>query len=91
MTDYEFKQACAIQKRLSDYNEKLRQIEHMIERLKELTMHSTASDIHIKLNEQWMATPVASIDYSDLLDFLTYQRNKISTKIEDAQKEFAEL
>lgn len=38
-----------------------------------------------------MYTPEASIDYSDLLDFLISQRNKLEEKIKDTEKEFAEL
>lgn len=91
MTDYEFRQACEIQNRLSSYNEKLGKIECMIDRLKELSMHGNASDIHVKLNEQWVATPIASIDYSDLLDFLTKQRDKLGRKIKIDKDEFAKL
>lgn len=91
MTDCEFRQACEIQNCLSSYNEKLGKIECMIDRLKELSMHGNASDIHVKLNEQWVSTPIASIDYSDLLDFLTKQRDKLNNKINDLKKEFTEL
>lgn len=91
MTLKEYQEACFILETKDKYYESLRKLDSIIDRLKSLGEHSGASSIHIKLNDAYVYTPKASIDYSDLLGFLISQRNKVEEKIKDAEKEFAEL
>ena len=73
------------------YYKSLRELDSIIDRLKHLGEHSGASSIRIKLNDEYVYTPEASVDYSALLEFLISQRNKLEEKIKDTEKEFAEL
>ena len=90
MTLKEYQKACFILETNDKYCESLRKLDSIIDRLKCLGDHG-ASSIHIKLNDAYVYTPEASINYSDLLDFLISQRNKLEEKIKDTEKEFAEL
>jgi len=91
MTLKEYQEACFIRETINKYYKSLREFDGIIDRLKHLGEHTGASSIHIKLNDAYVYTPEASIDYSDLLDFLISQRNKLEEKIKDTEKEFAEL
>ena len=91
MTLKEYQEACFIRETINKYYKSLREFDGIIDRLKCLGEHTGASSIHIKLNDKYVYTPEASINYSDLLDFLISQRNKLEEKIKDTEKEFAEL
>lgn len=91
MTLKEYQDACFLRGTINKYYESIRELDDIIRRLKLLGEDSSASSIRIKLNDNYVYTPEASIDYSDLLDFLISQRNKLEGKIKDTEKEFAEL
>ncbi len=88
MTLKQFQDASMMQDAISDYYNSLGKLDDVIDKLK---THGKHDGVSIQINGGWSFILENQIDYSDLLDFLTYQRNKISTKIEDTQKEFAEL
>ena len=91
MTKEQFEQAYKIRNELNSNKNKLIELERMIDRLKELGAYGAASEIQIKLNDQWVATPIGIVDYSDLLSFLIGQRDKLSNKMNNLKKEFTEL
>ncbi len=91
MTLKEYQDARFMREIIDKYYKSIRELDGIIDRLKRLGEDSGASSIHIKLNDSYVYTPEASIDYSDLLDFLISQRNKLEEKIKDTEKEFAEL
>ena len=91
MTLAEYQEACFLRGTINKYYESLREFDGIIDRLKHLGEHSGASSIRIKLNDKYVYTPEASIDYSDLLGFLISQRNRLEENIKDTEKEFAEL
>lgn len=80
MTLKEYQEACFILEIKDKCYESLRKLDSIIDRLKCLGDHG-ASSIHIKLNDEYVYTPEASIDYSDLLGFLINQRNKLEEKL----------
>lgn len=91
MTLKEYQDARFMRETIDKYYKSIRELDDIIRRLKLLGVDSGASSIRIKLNDNYTYTPEASIDYSDLLDFLISQRNKLEEKIKDVEKEFAEL
>ena len=91
MTLKEYQDARFMRETIDKYYKSIRELDDIIRRLKLLGEDSGASSIRIKLNDNYVYTPEASIDYSDLLDFLISQRNKLEEKIKDVEKEFAEL
>ena len=91
MTLKEYQEACFMRETIDKYYKSIRELDSIINRLKRLGEDSGASSISVKLNDAYVYTPEASIDYSDLLDFLIIQRNKLEEKIKETEKEFAEL
>ena len=61
--------------------------ERVIDRLKGTQMQ----DIQFRLNDAWVATPIGTIDYGDLVNFLVQQRLKNETKIQEMQEEFEKV
>lgn len=91
MTEQQYQQAYKIQIELKNNNDRFEELERMIDRLRELGRYGTASEIKIQLNDQWVATPIGIVNYSDLLSFLISQRDKLNNKMNDLKKEFTEL
>lgn len=91
MTKEQFERAYKIRNELNSNRKRLEELERMINRLKELDGYGAASEIKIQLNDQWVATPIGIVNYSDLLSFLIDQRDKLNNKINDLEKEFAKL
>lgn len=87
MTQEQFDRANKLQNRIKYLEDKNNAFERVIDRLKGTQMQ----DIQIRLNDAWVATPIGTIDYGDLVNFLVQQRLKNETKIQEIQKEFEEI
>ena len=87
MTQEQFDRANYLQNKIKYLKDKNNAFEKVIDRLKGTQMQ----DIQFRLNDAWVATPIGTIDYGDLVNFLVQQRLKIETKIEETQKEFEEI
>lgn len=87
MTQEQFDKANKLQNKIKYLEDKNNAFERVIDRLKGTQMQ----DIQIRLNDAWVATPIGTIDYGDLVNFLVQQRLKNETKIEEMQKEFEEI
>lgn len=87
MTQEQFDRANKLQNKIKYLKDKNNAFERVIDRLKGTQMQ----DIQIRLNDAWVATPIGTIDYGDLVNFLVQQRLKNETKIEEMQKEFEEI
>lgn len=84
MTQEQFDRANELQNKIKYLKDKNNAFERVIDRLKGTQMQ----DIQIRLNDAWVATPIGTIDYGDLLNFLIQQRVKNETKIEEMEEEF---
>lgn len=87
MTQEQFDRANRLQGKIKYLKDKNNAFERVIDRLKGTEMQ----DIQIRLNDAWVATPIGTIDYGDLLNFLIQQRVKNETKIEEMEEEFEEI
>ncbi len=87
MTQEQFDKANKLQNKVKYLKDKNNAFERVIDRLKGTQMQ----DIQFRLNDAWVATPIGTIDYGDLVNFLVQQRLKNETKIEEMQKEFEEI
>ena len=87
MTQEQFDRANQLQNKIKYLKDKNNAFERVIDRLKGTQMQ----DIQIRLNDAWVATPIGTIDYGDLVNFLVQQRLKNETKIQETQKEFEEI
>lgn len=87
MTQEQFDRANYLQNKIKHLKDKNNAFERVIDRLKGTQMQ----DIQIRLNDAWVATPIGTIDYGDLVNFLVQQRLKNETKIQEIQKEFEEI
>ena len=85
MTQEQFDKASKLQNKIKYLKDKNNAFEKVINRLKENTQ---MQDIQFRLNDAWVATPIGTIDYGDLVNFLVQQRVKNETKIEKMQEEF---
>lgn len=87
MTQEQFDEANRLQNKIKYLKDKNNAFERVIDRLKGTQMQ----DIQFRLNDAWVATPIGTIDYGDLVNFLVQQRLKNETKIEEIQKEFEKI
>lgn len=87
MTQEQFDRANYLQNKIKHLKDKNNAFDRVIDRLKGTQMQ----DIQIRLNDAWVATPIGTIDYGDLVNFLVQQRLKNETKIQEIQKEFEEI
>lgn len=87
MTQEQFDRANELQNKIKYLKDKNNAFERVIDRLKGTQMQ----DIQFRLNDAWVATPIGTIDYGDLVNFLIQQRIKNETKIQEIQKEFEEI
>lgn len=87
MTQEQFDRANQLQNKIKYLKDKNNAFERVIDRLKGTQMQ----DIQFRLNDAWVATPIGTIDYGDLVNFLVQQRLKNETKIQKIQKEFEEI
>ena len=94
MTQEQFIKATNLQKEIKFLKEKNDKLQDMINRLKEYNSYPDnhqVQNIQIKLNDAWVATPIGTVDYRDLVNFIIQQRLKNKTKIEKMQEEFEEI
>ena len=84
MTQEQFDKANELQNKIKYLKDKNNAFERVIDRLKGTQMQ----DIQFRLNDAWVATPIGTIDYYDLLNFLVQQKVKNEIKIEKIQEEF---
>ncbi len=87
MTQEQFDKANKLQNKVKYLKDKNNGFERVIDRLKGTQMQ----DIQFRLNDAWVATPIGTIDYGDLVNFLVQQRLKNETKIEEMQKKFEKI
>ena len=87
MTQEQFDRANQLQNKIKYLKDKNNAFERVIDRLKGTQMQ----DIQFRLNDAWVATPIGTIDYGDLVNFLVQQRLKNEIKIQEIQKEFEEI
>lgn len=87
MTQEQFDEANRLQNKIKHLKDKNNAFERVIDRLRGTQMQ----DIQFRLNDAWVATPIGTIDYGDLFNFLVQQRLKNETKIQEIQKEFEEI
>lgn len=87
MTQEQFDRANELQNKIKYLKDKNNAFERVIDRLKGTQMQ----DIQFRLNDAWVATPIGTIDYGDLVNFLVQQKLKNETKIQEIQKEFEEI
>lgn len=87
MTQEQFDRANGLQNKIKHLKDKNNAFERVIDRLKGTQMQ----DIQFRLNDAWVATPIGTIDYGDLVNFLVQQKLKNETKIQEIQKEFEEI
>ena len=87
MTQEQFDRANKLQNKIKYLEDKNNAFEKVIDRLKGTQMQ----DIQFRLNDAWVATPIGTIDYGDLVNFLVQQRLKNEIKIQEIQKEFEEI
>ena len=94
MTQEQFIKATNLQKEIKLLKEKNDELQDMINRLKEYNSYPDnhqVQSIQIKLNDAWVATPIGTVDYGDLVNFIIQQRLKNETKIEKMQEEFEKV
>ena len=87
MTQEQFDKANKLQNKIKYLEDKNNAFERVIDRLRGTQMQ----DIQFRLNDAWVATPIGTIDYGDLVNFLVQQRLKNEAKIQEMQKEFEEI
>lgn len=87
MTQEQFDRANKLQNKIKHLEDRNNAFERVIDRLKGTQMQ----DIQFRLNDAWIATPIGTIDYGDLVNFLIRQRLKNETKIQEMQKEFENI
>ena len=87
MTEEQFNKAYKLHKEIEFLQKQNNQLQDVINRLKE-SKKDDIKDIKIQLNDRWVNTPTASIDYNSLFEFLVRQRIKNEEKIEIKTKEF---
>ena len=87
MTQEQFDRANQLQNKIKYLEDKNNAFERVIDRLKGTQMQ----DIQFRLNDAWVATPIGTIDYGDLVNFLVQQRLKNETKIQEMQEEFEKV
>lgn len=87
MTEEQFDKAYKLHKEIDFLQKQNNQLQDVINRLKE-SKKDDIKDIKIQLNDRWVNTPTASIDYNSLFEFLVQQRIKNEEKIEVKTKEF---
>lgn len=87
MTEEQFDKAYKLHKEIDFLQKQNNKLQDVINRLKE-SKKDDIKDIKIQLNDQWVNTPTASIDYNNLFAFLVQQRIKNEEKIEVKTKEF---
>ncbi len=87
MTQEQFDRANRLQDKIKHLKNKNDAFKKVIDRLKGTQMQ----DIQFRLNDAWVATPIGTIDYGDLVNFLVQQRLKNETKIEEMQKKFEKI
>lgn len=88
MTQEQFDKASKLRTDINVLKDKNDTLKNIIDRLREHGEKLEAQNIRIQLNDSWVATPKATIDYGDLLNFLIQQRVKNETKIEEMEEEF---
>lgn len=88
MTQEQFDKASKLRRDINVLKDKNDTLKDIIDRLREHSEKLEAQNIRIQLNDSWVATPKATIDYYDLLNFLIQQRVKNETKIEEMEEEF---
>ena len=94
MTQEQFIKATNLQKEIKLLKKKNDELQDMINRLKEYNSYPDnhqVQNIQIKLNDAWVATPIGTVDYGDLVNFIIQQRLKNETKIEKMQEEFEKV
>ena len=94
MTQEQFIKATNLQKEIKFLKEKNDKLQDIINRLKEYNSYPDnhqVQNIQIKLNDAWVATPIGTVDYCDLVNFIIQQRLKNETKIEKMQEEFEKI
>lgn len=94
MTQEQFIEATNLQKEIKLLKGKNDELQDMINRLKEYNSYPDkhqVQNIQIKLNDAWVATPIGTVDYGDLVNFIIQQRLKNETKIEKMQEEFEKV
>ena len=87
MTQEQFDRANHLQNKIKHLKDKNNAFGRVIDRLKGTQMQ----DIQFRLNDAWVATPIGTIDYGDLVNFLVQQKLKNETKIQEIQKEFENI
>ena len=87
MTQEQFDRANHLQNEIKHLKDKNNAFERVIDRLKGTQMQ----DIQIRLNDAWVATPIGTIDYGELINFLIQQKVKNEIKIEKIQEEFEKI
>lgn len=87
MTEEQFDKAYKLHKEIDFLQKQNNQLQDVINRLKE-SKKDDIKDIKIQLNDRWVNTPTASIDYNSLFAFLVQQRIKNEEKIQAKTKEF---
>ena len=87
MTQEQFDRANKLQNKIEYLEDKNNAFERVIDRLKGTQMQ----DIQFRLNDAWVATPIGTIDYGDLVNFLVQQRLKNETKIQEMREEFEKI
>ncbi len=94
MTQEQFIKATNLQKEIKFLKEKNDKLQDMINRLKEYNSYPEnhqVQNIQIKLNDSWVATPIGTVNYCDLVNFIIQQRLKNETKLEKIQEEFEKI
>lgn len=94
MTQEQFIKATNLQKEIKLLKEKNDKLQDMINRLKEYNSYSDkhqVQNIQIKLNDAWVATPIGTVDYYDLVNFIIQQKNKNKEHIEEMIETFNEI
>ena len=94
MTQEQFIEATNLQKEIKLLKEKNDKLQDIINRLKEYNSYPDnhqVQNIQIKLNDAWVATPIGTVDYCDLVNFIIQQRLKNETKIKKMQEEFEKI
>ena len=88
MTQEQFDKANELQNKIKYLEDKNDAFEKVIDRLKKGTQ---MQDIQFRLNDAWVATPIGTVDYCDLVNFIIQQRLKNETKIKKMQEEFEKI
>lgn len=91
MTQEQFSEACKLQKEIELLQQNIKQLQKMINELKEGNEYRDIQDIKIQLNSTWVATGVGSIGYGDLFNFLVQQRLKNEEKIDNLKEKFNDI